>query len=371
MSSSKLKKTPLRQEHIRLNAQMASFGGWDMPIQYSGILAEHKHCRMSVSLFDICHMGEFRFRGDIAGCGIERAFSFPVSKIPVGKCRYGFILNKKGGIVDDLIVYRLAEDELMIVVNAATTENDFKTIKKQIKGKAEFINISDDTVKLDIQGPNSRTVVAEKFGKDVFQIPYFGFKKRNILGSEGIISRTGYTGELGYEIYVGKDKAVELWNTLLTDRAVQPAGLGARDILRLEMGYSLYGHDIDEKTTPPEAGLDNFVVYEGREFTGKKALLAQKKKGLKKTRIAFRLKSRRSPRQHFEIWHEGKKRGEVTSGCYSPMAGCGIGLGFVPPELAKLGNAIVIRNPESSDPGADMEAEVTGTPFYKNGTLRN
>lgn len=370
MSSNTLKKTPLHQEHIKRNAQMASFGGWDMPIQYAGILTEHKHCRMSVSLFDICHMGEFQFKGDIEKCGIEKAFSFPISKIPVGKCRYGFILNKKGGIIDDLIVYRVADDELMIVVNASTTENDFKTIKKQIKGKAAFMNISENTVKLDIQGPGSRTVLAEKFGKDVFQIPYFGFKKMNILGIDGIISRTGYTGELGYEIYVDKAKAVELWNTLLSDPNVQPAGLGARDILRLEMGYSLYGHDIDAKTTPPEAGLDNFVDY-NREFTGKKALIALKKKGLKKTRIAFKLKSRRSPRQHYEIWFDGKKRGEVTSGGYSPMAGCGIGLGYVPPELAKLGNIIVIKNPEASDTASEMEAEVTATPFYRNGTLRN
>lgn len=369
MSSASLKKTPLHQEHIKLNAQMASFGGWDMPIQYSGILAEHKHCRMSVSLFDICHMGEFRFKGDIIKSGIEKAFTFPLSKIPVGKCRYGFILNNKGGIIDDLIVYRLAEDELMIVVNAATAEKDFKTIGKQIKGKNDFQNISDNTVKLDLQGPGSRTVLAEKFGKDVFQIPYFGFRKMNILGEDGIVSRTGYTGELGYELYIDKKKAVELWNTLLSDPNVQPAGLGARDILRLEMGYSLYGHDIDEKTTPLEAGLETFVDF-NHEFTGKKALLKQKKKGPKKTRIAFKIKSRRSPRQHYAIWFEGKKVGEVTSGCFSPMAGYGIGMGYVPPEFAKLGNVLAIKNPEASGDGGDMQAEVTGTPFYRNGTLR-
>lgn len=205
-----LKKTPLYDVHQNLHAQMAPFGDWIMPIQYSGILAEHKVCRESAALFDICHMGEFYFNGDLNKSGIEKAFSFSLSKISPGKCKYGLLLNENGGIIDDLIVYRFSMNELMIVVNSSTTDKDFQAIQSCMNDKTALTDISSNTAKLDFQGPLSREIMAKKFGDIIIEIPFFGFKKTKLLGKEAIISRTGYTGELGYEIYIDSGRP---WNS--------------------------------------------------------------------------------------------------------------------------------------------------------------
>jgi aminomethyltransferase len=205
------KQTPLFREHQNLGAQMAPFGGWLMPIQYSGILAESAWCRENASLFDTCHMGEFLFRGDFAARGLERLFSCRLETIPIGRGRYGFLLNEAGGIVDDLVIFRLSNDEAMIVVNAGTTEKDFGTIRSGLKGDHVFTDISHETGKLDIQGPLSREVVEKVCGTSAAGIPYFGFRKMDFSGAEAIVSRTGYTGELGYEIYADKDLMGEIW----------------------------------------------------------------------------------------------------------------------------------------------------------------
>ena len=358
-----LKNTPLVDEHIRLKALMAPFGGWNMPIQYEGILAEHRWCREQVALFDICHMGEFLYRGDIEAGGLEDVFTFSVKSIPVGRSRYGFLLNERGGVIDDLIVFRLAEDEAMVVVNAATIDNDFAVIGSRLRG-GEFRNVSAETGKLDLQGPLSRQVLTEKFGPEIGRIPYFKFIRTEILGVPAIVSRTGYTGELGYEIFLPAGKVKELWDLLLADARVKPAGLGARDVLRLEVGYSLYGSDIDETTTPLEAGLDPFVNFD-KEFVGKEALLRQKKDGLTRLKAAFLVGSRRSPRHHYEICFEGETVGAVTSGVFSPMLGCGIGIGFVKPEMAVIGVPLTIRHEKVT-----MDATVCELPFYQGGSLR-
>ncbi|HEX9080021.1 MAG TPA: glycine cleavage system aminomethyltransferase GcvT, partial [Desulfuromonadaceae bacterium] len=312
-----LKSTPLCGRHEALGALMAPFGGWNMPIQYEGIIAEHKWCREQAALFDICHMGEFLFQGDLVSSGLEDIFTFSVQSIPVGRSRYGFLLNEQGGIIDDLIVFRLAHDRVMVVVNAATADNDFTVIKSRLKG-GEFTNISAATGKLDIQGPHSRAVLAAAFGGEIITLPYFKFMTMDILGSEAIVSRTGYTGELGYEIFLPADKVGDLWDLLLKDGRVKPAGLGARDVLRLEVGYSLYGSDIDEATTPLEAGLEAFVNFD-KEFVGKEALLRQKEQGVTRKKVAFEVKGRRSPRHHYEICLAGEAVGSVTSGVFSPM----------------------------------------------------
>ncbi|HTG82885.1 MAG TPA: glycine cleavage system aminomethyltransferase GcvT [Geobacteraceae bacterium] len=358
-----LKNTPLVDEHIRLKALMAPFGGWNMPIQYEGILAEHRWCREQVALFDICHMGEFLYRGDIEAGGLEDVFTFSVKSIPVGRSRYGFLLNERGGVIDDLIVFRLAEDEAMVVVNAATIDNDFAVIGSRLRG-GEFRNVSAETGKLDLQGPLSRQVLTEKFGPEIGRIPYFKFIRTEILGVPAIVSRTGYTGELGYEIFLPAGKVKELWDLLLADARVKPAGLGARDVLRLEVGYSLYGSDIDETTTPLEAGLDAFVNFD-KDFVGKEALLRQKKDGLTRLKAAFLVGSRRSPRHHYEICFEGETVGAVTSGVFSPMLGCGIGIGFVKPEMAVIGVPLTIRHEKVT-----MDATVCELPFYQGGSLR-
>jgi aminomethyltransferase len=360
-----LKHTPLLQEHLRLKALMAPFGGWNMPIQYEGILAEHRWCREKAAIFDICHMGEFLYKGNIETGGLEDVFTFSVKSIPVGRSRYGFLLNERGGIIDDLIVFRLDEDEALIVVNAATIANDFSVIQSRLKSGATFSDISSATGKLDIQGPLSRQLLAEKIFPEIGSIPYFKFIRTTILGADAVVSRTGYTGELGYEIFLPADRVMELWELLLRDERVKPVGLGARDLLRLEVGYSLYGSDIDEATTPLEAGLEAFVNFD-KAFVGKEALLKQRAEGIKRRKIAFEVRSRRAPRHHYEICFEGETVGSVTSGVFSPMLGCGIGMGFVRPDMAVFGAPLTIRHERVS-----MEATVVELPFYRGGSLRS
>ena len=359
-----LQHTPLLDRHLALHALMAPFGGWNMPIQYQGILAEHRWCREHAALFDICHMGEFLYQGDLEAGGLEEVFTFPVKSIPVGRSRYGFLLNEQGGIIDDLIVFRTAEQEAMIVVNAATIANDFAVIRSRLKQGVLFSDISAATGKLDLQGPLARQVLVEKFGPALGDLPYFRFIRTSLLGVEAIVSRTGYTGELGYEMFLPAAKVAELWDLLLDDERVKPAGLGARDLLRLEVGYSLYGSDIDEATTPLEAGLEAFVNFD-KPFVGREALLRQKQEGVDRIRIAFRGNSRRSPRHHYEIRHDGEAVGQVTSGAFSPMLGCGIGLGYVRPTAAAPGTPLTIVHENVT-----IEAAVCELPFYPDGSVR-
>lgn len=360
-----LKATPLRAQHEGLKALMAPFGGWLMPIQYAGIIAEHRWCREQAALFDICHMGEFLFKGDIEADGLENVFTFSVRGIPVGRSRYGFLLNERGGVIDDLIVFRLAEDQVMVVVNAATIANDFSVIRSRLKEGADFTDVSAQTAKLDLQGPLSRAVLSELFGPEIAGIPFFKFIRTRILGVDAIVSRTGYTGELGYEIFLPAEKVVELWELLLRDGRVAPAGLGSRDLLRLEVGYSLYGSDLDEETTPLSAGLSAFVNLD-KEFVGREALLKERQAGADRVKIAFRVNSRRAPRHHYSIAHAGEEVGSVTSGAFSPMLSCGIGLGYVRPSAAQVGSKLLIRHER-----VEMEALVVELPFYSGGSLRS
>jgi len=326
-----LKRTVLFDKHNELNARNVGFCGWEMPVQYSGVIKEHDACRHEAALFDISHMGEFFYEGDIANSGINNATTTDFVKLAVGKCKYGFLLNEKGGVIDDLIVYKIDDTHLMFVVNAARIDVDFEQIKSHIKSGI-FENRSDVTSKIDIQGPKSKEILQQIATFDLGELKYFGFRETMLLGTKAIISRTGYTGELGYELYVNNDIAPVLWDKLIELGAL-PAGLGARDVLRLEKGYSLYGHELDVDTTPAEAGIDMFVQYDSHDFTGKEALLKQKEEGISKKIIPFVTNSKRTPRNGFEIHQNGKKIGVVTSGTYSPSVGTGIGLGFVDTDL--------------------------------------
>lgn len=359
-----LQSTPLIDRHLKLGALMAPFGGWQMPIQYEGILAEHRACREKAALFDICHMGEFLFTGDFEQDGLESVFTFSVVSIPVGRSRYGFLLNEQGGIIDDLIVFRLAQHQVMIVTNAATTARDFAVIGSRLSG-GDFVDISLQTGKLDLQGPLARDVITRLLEPAAKFLPYFRFMKTTILGADAILSRTGYTGELGYELFVPSDRVDDLWDLLLEDDRVKPAGLGARDLLRLEMGYSLYGNDLSEEITPLEAGLESFVRLE-KDFVGRGALLALKERGLPQVKIAFRCSSRRSPRHGYDIMLGTEKVGVVTSGGFSPMLSSGIGLGLVQPKAALTGTKLHI-----SDGRVTMEGEVCSLPFYTANSLRS
>lgn len=357
-----LKKTPLYETHVAMGAKMAPFGGWLMPIQYDGILAEHAHTRSESSVFDICHMGEFLIEADPVSSGLDRIVTQSMVSMPAGSCRYGFILNESGGILDDLIVYRLKDNSWMVVVNAATVSGDEKNFLKNLRGKYSFKNVSDTLGKLDLQGPKSGDVAAKIFGDGVKKLGYYTFGEFSLRGEKCIVSRTGYTGELGYEIYIPAGHVTGLWKLLLEDERVKPAGLGARDTLRLEMGYPLYGQDIDAAHTPLEAGFNKFVDL-SKDFIGKKALLKEKKEGLKERLIAFKAGSRRSPRHGFEVFSGLRRIGTVTSGSFSPSLSVGIGMGYVS-EDCKIGAKLVVK-----DSAAEIPVTVVKRPFYVRNPL--
>lgn len=357
-----LKSTPLTEEHRSLGAKLAPFGGWLMPIQYAGIIAEHQWTRRNVSVFDICHMGEFRLRGDPAATGFDRIVTFELKTIPAGGCRYGFMLNDAGGIIDDLIVYRIAGDDWMVVVNAATSDNDAAHFRAHLSPDADFKNVSAETAKLDLQGPLALDVMRKLVGPRVADLRYYSFDRFELLGEKAIVSRTGYTGELGYEIYVSSGKVKQLWRLLLADERVKPAGLGARDTLRLEMGYPLYGQDLTEETTPLEGDKELFVEL-AKDFRGKAAMTDAARPYRKL--ICFTAASRRAPRHNYRIVVEGKDVGVVTSGSFSPSLSCGIGMGYVSTPCP-VGTKIVLKEND-----IEIAATVTERPFYKNGTAKN
>jgi aminomethyltransferase len=359
-----LKQTPLFQLHKNLGAKLAPFGGWLMPIQYEGIIAEHNWARQSAALFDICHMGEFIIYGNAKSCGLENIITFDISNLPMGSCRYGFMLNENGGIIDDLIIYRLEQEKYMLVVNAAARDKDFEHIKKNLSTGITLEDISDRTAKLDLQGPLSRDILTRFLGPDILGLKYYHFTELTILSKQAIVSRTGYTGELGFEIYIDIEDAAELWNMLLKNAEIKPAGLGARDTLRLEMGFPLYGQDINESTTPLEAGLDRFVDL-NKFFLGKDILLKQREEGLSRRLISFISDSRRSPRHNDKIISENREVGAVTSGSFSPSLGVGIGMGYVENGYDWLGLRIVVKNERT-----ELLAQITDKPFYKSGSAR-
>lgn len=322
-----LLKTPLYEKQLELKCKMVPFAGWEMPIQFDGIIAEHGYCRNDVALFDTSHMGEFFFKGEISTSGINEATSVNIEALKIGKCKYGFLLNDKGGVIDDLIIYRLSEDELMIVVNASRAAIDFKTITSRLK-TGSLDDRSTKLAKLDVQGPNSKKVLEKYFDVNLDEMGFFSFVQTEIFGENCLLSRTGYTGELGFELYTDAKTSEKIWDLLIYNDGVKPAGLGARDALRLEMGYSLYGNDLTEEISPLEANLGMFVNLK-RDYVGKDALLSQKEEGLNRLLIPFKTTSRRSARKDFEVYQDDKKIGFVTSAAFSPILNVGIGLAMI------------------------------------------
>ncbi len=357
-----LKLTPLAEVHETLGAKTASFGGWLMPIEYNGIIQEHNWTRKNASVFDICHMGEFEFKGDLKTSGFDNVVTADLESMPVKTCRYGFLLNETGNILDDAVTYRKGIDQWMLVVNAATTEDDFKHIKSNLRS-SNFRNMSDQTAKLDLQGPLSRDVLVSLGCKGIENLAYYTFDYFELFENKVLISRTGYTGELGFEIYIDSIHAVELWNLLLKEDRVRPAGLGARDTLRLEMSYPLYGQDITGENNPIEAGFGKFIDFD-KEFIGKEKLL-KKKTNVEKKLVCFVCDSRRAPRHNDRILKDKKTIGVVTSGSFSPSLGVGIGMGYVESHEAVVDNQIII-----SDDKKELSAKIVKRPFYKNGSLK-
>jgi len=357
----KLLRTPLYARQQELKTKNVSFCGWDMPIQFDGIIAEHGHCRNDVALFDTSHMGEFFFKGDIKTSGINEATSIHIDAIAIGKCKYGFLLNEEGGVIDDLIIYRLSDDELMLVVNAATRENDLSILKSRISsGTLEDKSMA--YAKLDVQGPKSKEILKKYFDTnseiDLDAMGFFSFVQTTVFGFECLLSRTGYTGELGFELYIDAETSVKLWDALILDGA-KPAGLGSRDILRLEMGYSLYGNDLDENITPLEANLAKFVNLK-RDYFGVEALRKQKDEGLTRILLPFKTSTRRSARRDFEVYQNDKKVGIVTSGAFSPILNVGVGLAMIDIEGFDANKSIELRDKRSS-----LEASITTLPFIQ------
>ncbi|MFH1692151.1 MAG: glycine cleavage system aminomethyltransferase GcvT [Candidatus Omnitrophota bacterium] len=358
-----LKTTPLSEEHIALGAKMAPFAGWQMPIQYEGILAETLYTRKAVTCFDISHMGEFLIKGDAKKSGLETIVAAQLDSLSIGACRYTSMLNEQGGIIDDLIVYRKAQEEWMIVVNAGTIEKDKAHFLKHLSKNADFTDISAKIGKIDLQGPKARDII-KIIAPEAEHLQYYSFISTDVLGEKNIVSRTGYTGELGFEIYSSAQHIKAIWKTLLTQPDVKPAGLGSRDVLRLEMGYSLYGQDIDETTTPLEAGLEKFINF-NKEFIGKEALLKQKKNGLQKKRVFLKTTTRRAPRHLHNIYAKDSRIGSVTSGSFSPHLELGIGMGFIEKSIDTSEVICVGENK------ARIEANFCEKPFIKQTSLKN
>lgn len=365
MTTETLKKTPLHEEHVNLHAKMVPFGGWDMPVQYEGIIAEYSQTRNAASVFDVSHMGEFIVEGDPVKSGLDNLVTMRLADMPVNTSRYGLILNESGTVIDDTIVFRMAPQKWFIVVNAGTTDKDREHFKKNLNKQDRFEDISSTIGKVDLQGPFARDILKNLVAQ-VEKLDYFAFGEFNLLGENVLISRTGYTGELGYEIFFPWNKTPQLWNALLKFNDVKPAGLGARDILRLEVGYSLYGHEINESINPLEAGLSRFIDFE-KDFIGKAALLRIKEKGLARKLVGIVSRSRRSPRDGFKIYApDGRGIGYVTSGTFSPVIERGIALGYVETEFAKDKQSILFGNDKNKE-----EAEVSGKIFYKKGSIKN
>lgn len=359
-----LKKTPLFSQHEQMGAKCAPFGGWLMPIQYTGIIDEHQWTRTQCSIFDVCHMGEFIIRGDPDSTNLNRILTTKLNGMKQGRCRYGFMLNEQGGILDDVIICKISEDQWMLVVNAATTESDAAHLRKHLASEAVFEDISATTSKIDIQGPQSRQVIRALFDSRVEELPFYAFGRFSFAGCPCTVSRSGYTGELGFEIYIDNDKANELWQTLLSDSRVHPAGLGARDTLRLEVCYPLYGQDIDSTLTPLEAGLGRVVDFE-KDFIGKPVLKKQKEEGCDRVLCSFVASSRRAPRHNHKIFAQDREVGRVTSGTFSPSLECGIGMGYVSAECAQAGKKL-----QAGDERTRIDLTVREKPLYKNGTAR-
>ena len=361
--NSTLRMTPLIQEHKELGAKLAPFGGWLMPIQYSGILQEHLWTRKNAGLFDICHMGEFIVQADLSKCNFSSLFTIDLEHMPQGCCRYGFILNQRGGIIDDLVVYRIGQSQWMVVTNAATTDKDHAHMRAILKGEFKLENVSAVLGKLDLQGKASAKVLVSLIGEEILKLDYYTFDYFTVLGEKIIVSRTGYTGELGYELYMPNQRIVELWHKILEDKSVLPIGLGARDTLRLEMGYGLYGQDMCEETTPLEARAEHFICWD-KEFIGKSALLEQKEKADYRKLVCFIADSRRSPRHNYRIFYQHQDIGQVTSGSFAPSLNFGIGMGYVEKEIAAGDQISLVDN------SLLINAKIVAKPFYKFGSAK-
>jgi aminomethyltransferase len=363
MSEAALRKTPLNAVHRALGAKMVDFGGWDMPVQYSGIIDEHNAVRNSVGLFDVSHMGEIEIRGPEAAKLVDFVSTNDAAKLKLGQAHYSGLLYEHGGFVDDILVHKVAEDDFFLCVNASNQDKDFEHIRSQNQLEAEVDFASDRYSQLAVQGPNARSTLQKLTPVDLGAIKYYWFTDGEVCGTPARIAHTGYTGEDGYEIYIPPAEAERIWNEIMkagSEFGIKPCGLGARNTLRLESKMALYGHEIDASISPLEADLGWIVKFEKPEFVGRRALEKQKDSGVKRKLVGFEMRGRGIGRDGYEVLIEGAPAGWVTSGGPSPTLGKNIGLCYLPVEHAVAGKTIqiVVRN-------QPVDAITVETPFYK------
>jgi aminomethyltransferase len=362
-----LKRTPLFSAHVKAGARMVPFGGWEMPVQYTSILEEHRTVRRAIGLFDISHMGEFEVSGPGAKAVVQRLATNDVNTLEVGEVQYSLLCLPEGGIVDDLTVYRLADDRYMLTVNASTTPKDWQWVTARGADAAahgagaDWRNVSDETALIAVQGPRAEALVGRLADIDVTALFYYQFRRGAVAGVPGLISRTGYTGEDGFELYVASADAERLWSALSSAGAsdgLAAIGLGARDTLRLEMRYALYGNDIDETTNPLEAVLGWVVKPAKGEFIGRAAIERMRTAGVPRKLVGFEMTDRAVARHGYRILKDGAEIGVVTSGSYGPSVDRYIGMGYVSAAHAAIGSEwdVEVR-------GKPQRARVVKTPF--------
>lgn len=365
-SATTLKRTPLFDTHRRLGARLVEFGGWEMPVQYSGIIEEHRAVRQRAGLFDVCHMGEFRVEGAGALAFLQYLVPNDVSRLENNQALYTQICRPDGGTLDDLLIYRRDTNHYMTVVNAGTMPKDWKWFQEHAAGHPDvtLTNVSDETGLLALQGPLSTQILQPLTETPLDEIAYYHCRDGIVAGIRCLISRTGYTGEDGFELYCSTDQVVALWDALFDAGAphgLLPAGLGARDTLRLEAGYCLYDHELTEEITPLEAGLGWTVkLNKAGDFIGRAALEAQKRDGLRRKLVGIMPRDRGVPRAGYPILRDGKRIGEVTSGTMCPTLEKPAALGYVSQADAQIGNTIAVEIR-----GKALAAEIVALPFYK------
>ena len=355
-----LKKTPLYEAHKALGAKIVSFAGWQMPVQYASLIEEHIAVRQRCGLFDVSHMGEIEVSGRDALCAVERLTTNNASRLIDGSCQYTLLCNEKGGVVDDVFLYRISKERFMFCVNADNADKIYEWIKKNTRDAANVKNLSDDYAQLALQGPFSERILAKVSETDPSAIKRNRFATIKVCGIETLVSRTGYTGEDGFELYIKPEGSEKVWSGLLQagkEHGILPCGLGARDTLRLEMGYPLYGHELSEEITPIEAGLSKYVAASKEDFIGKEPLVRQINKGVSRNLIGFFMEDDGIPRTGYRILNNETPVGEVTSGTFSPSMRRAIGMGFVVAGCPGAGLAIEIR-------GKARKANAVTPPFY-------
>jgi aminomethyltransferase len=356
------RQTPLYEAHRALGARLVDFAGWEMPVQYTSVIQEHEAVRNAAGLFDVSHMGEVEFRGPGALESANSLITNDLARIQDGQAVYAGLLNDAGGFVDDVVAYRFSPERILVCVNASNRDKDFAWMKARAVG-VKPVDRGDDFAQLALQGPKASAILQRLTPVPLVSIATYHFQEGQVAGVPCIISRTGYTGEDGFELYCPPDRALSLWNALLDGGAaegIRPAGLGARDSLRTEMKYALYGNDIDEVHTPLEAGLGWTVKWDKGDFVGRAALERQKAEGIPRKLVGFEMREPGIPRHGYPLFGGGANVGVVTSGTMGPSVKKAIGIGYVPTALSREGAQV-----EVEIRGRPAKAEVVKTPFWK------